>query len=401
MTDAQAVRIARTQDIATANAPLEERWLFVDGARTFGGHEAMLLRWLEELHVQGSISAVLVAAEGSRLAEEAAPYARVIPLPSNGMGRIGGALRDGIAFARAALRTRAQLCVVAEGCLLDQPIFAFVARLLGLKVVEYVPLVQTSTSMHFRSGPWRDAFVRHVYRRFVHGWITITREQAEDFRRWSGVRGPIFTLPNTVARSIETADLQTRAQQGTAGRLRVLVLGRIEAHQKGLDALLDYVSAHPEWGDRLRLTFVGSGPYESVIAARLREDRKLAGWVELQGWSAPMEALAAHDVLLMTSRYEGVPLVMLEAMALGVPVVAPALDGIRAFLDPESLYPKGDLQAAFDRIDRLRAQELRATIARRNRGRFERCASNAAFGDAVRGLTQQLRGIGAPRERGV
>jgi glycosyltransferase involved in cell wall biosynthesis len=399
MTDAQVVGISSTQPV-TAHAPLEERWLFVDGARTFGGHEAMLLRWLEELHAQGGISAVLVAAAGSRLASEAAQYARVIALPAAGAGQIFQMMRDGIAFARAVLRTNPRLCIVAEGCLLAQPVFAFVARLLGSKVVEYVPLVQTSVSMNFRSGRRRDAVVRHFYGRLLHGWITITREQAEDFRRWAGIRRPIFTLPNTVARSLETARLPPEC--GTdGGRLRILVLGRIEAHQKGLDTLLDYASARPALGERFCLSFVGSGPYASVIESRLREDGGLARWVTLQGWTTPMEAFAAHDVLLMTSRYEGVPLVMLEAMALGVPVVAPDLDGIRAFLSQEGLYPQGDLKTAFARIERLRSAEARAALVKSNRVRFEASASNAAFSDAVRGLTQQLRGIGMPRERGA
>jgi glycosyltransferase involved in cell wall biosynthesis len=400
MTDAQVVGIANAQSVTAAHAPLEECWLFVDGARTFGGHEAMLLRWLEELHVQGGISAVLVAAAGSRLANEAAQYARVIVLPAAGAGPFVRMMLDGIAFARAVLRTKPRLCIVAEGCLLAQPVFAFVARLLGLKVVEYVPLVQTSVSMNFRNGRRRDAVVRHFYGRLPHGWVTITREQAEDFRRWAGIRRPIFTLPNTVARSLEAAQLPSECPAGV-GRLRILVLGRIEAHQKGLDTLLDYASARQDLGERFCLNFVGNGPYASIIESRLREDDGLARWVTLQDWTTPIEAFAAHDVLLMTSRYEGVPLVMLEAMALGVPVVAPDLDGVRAFLAQECLYPQGNLQAAFERIERLRSTEARAASVKKNRACFEASASNAAFSDAVRGLTQQLRGIGMPHERGA
>lgn len=401
MTDAQAVRIAQAKPTAITSAPAGERWLFIDGASAFGGHETMLLRWLEELQAQRAITPFLLARAGSQLASEAAAYATVLKLPQRAPGRFGRALtelRDVLAMARAALAIKPNLCIVAEGCLLSQPTFAFVARLFGLRVVEYVPLVQTSTSMEFGSGALRDAFVRHVYGRMLHGWITITREQADDFRRWARIERPILTLPNTVARCMEAAP--RKATDASAdGRTRVLVIGRIEAHQKGLDMLLEFLRAHPQLGDRIRLTFVGNGPYESHIAAQLAQDPALARWVALEGWSDPLAAIGANDVLLMTSRYEGVPLVMLEAMAIGTPVVAPALDGVRAFLDSQCLFAKGDMRAAFECIDRLRDPELHRETIVRNRREFERLASNSAFADAVKALTPQLRALGRSRPR--
>src|SRR5690606_19338103 len=117
-------------------------------------------------------------------------------------------------------------------------------------------------------------------------------------------------------------------------------------------------------------------------------------WVSLTPWSPPIEALEAHDVLLLVSRYEGVPLVMLEAMALGVPVVAPALDGPRAFLADSDLFPPQDLDAAFRIVERMADPAARRVAVERNRATFERKASNAAFAAAVRSLTQELLQVG-------
>lgn len=398
MTDAQAVRIDSAEPLAGTARP--QRWLFVDGAQTFGGHEAMLVRWLEELHAQQQVEPLLLARHGSQLADAASAYARVIQLPaqsSGGWRRLVSEIRDVIAFMRLAFTSKPDLCIVAEGCLLAQPSFGLAARLMGLRVVEYVPLVQTSKSMGFRSGPVRDAFVRHVYRRVMHGWITLTREQAEDFVRWAGVTRPVMILPNTVARPIESA--RAALAERTRNRLRVLVLGRIEAHQKGLDALLDFMSEHPELGERLQVSFVGSGPFETEVRARLDAHPALARWVALQGWSQPSEAFAAHDVLLMASRYEGVPLVMLEAMAMGVPVVGPDLDGIRAFIDPNYVFPRGKLADAFERIERLHDVRSRAETVAWNRRAFERMASSTAFAAAVRTLTGRLMALGQARAR--
>ncbi len=395
MRDAQAIGIAEPDSVTRAAHP--PRWLFIDGAQAFGGHEVMLLRWLEELHAQRQIEPWLLAREGSQLAVAAAAYARVATLPRSRTARLGQAMRDIATCVRIANTLKPDLCIVAEGCLLAQPAFAFAARALGLRVVEYVPLVQTSTSMGFRSGRIRDSFVRHVYRHVVHGWITITREQAQDFVRWSGVTRPVMTLPNTVMRSIEAE--RTPIAASTQDRLRVLVLGRIEAHQKGLDALLEFLRSHPELGQRLQVSFVGSGPYETTLRERLEQDAALASWVTLQGWAEPRAAFASHDVLLLASRYEGVPLVMLEAMAMGVPVVGPDLEGVRAFIDPEYVFPKGNLTAAFECIDRLHDARAREATVAWNRREFERSASSAAFSAAVRRLTEQLLGMGRARVR--
>ena len=163
--------------------------------------------------------------------------------------------------------------------------------------------------------------------------------------------------------------------------------------------LLDHVAAHPQLGRELRLSFVGTGPFEGALARRLKLDAALGSWVTLMPWSPTIEVMHDHDVLLMTSRYEGVPLVMLEAMALGVPVVAPNFPGTRAFLTPECLFEAGDMDAAFRTIASLLEPDERARIAQRNRAAFQARASNDAFATAVRALTPRIRALGRTTAR--
>lgn len=379
----------------------ERRWLFVDGASALGGHEVMLLRWLQELRDQRTVTCFVGARSGSILAREAACHASVLELPRQRTGKLRAltsAIKDAAAFVRAVNTTKPSLCIVAEGCLLAQPWFVLLARVLRLQVLVYVPLVQTSVSMGFGSGKLRDAIVRHGYANLPHGWITITRQQANDFRAWSGVKRPIFVLPNTVSSAIESRgmrDLRNMGSRPEDDRLRILILGRIEAHQKGLDILMEFLVSHPELGARMRLNLVGSGSYEANIRGRLATVPDLSKWVSLMSWSEPQAVLEAHDVLLMTSRYEGVPLVMLEAMALGVPVVAPQLDGTRAFLADADLFPVGQMDAAFRILERMIDPRIREAAAERNRRAFGAAASSAAFSAAVRSLTAQLDGLAA------
>lgn len=383
-----------------------KRWLFVDSIPVFGGHEVMLLRWMEELAGQGRVEPHLLARRDCRLHERGRAwvvedgFAPAEPPPSIAgklWARLANPFRDAAAFIRAARRLRPSLCVVAEGCLLSQALFVALGRVLGLRVVVYVPLVDSFAAMGLRRARLKDWLLRRVYGNLPQGWITITEEQAEGFARWAGVRRPMFALANTVAPGIEalgelgpTPPIGLISPTGEKTVLRILILGRLDAHHKGLDLLLDFLEA-TRWHDpSLRIDLVGDGPYASEIERRRQASPGLANLVFVRGWSDPGRAMAEHDVLLLPSRFEGVPLVMLEAMALGLPVVASDLPGTRAHLPEDCLFPAGDLARAFEIIQRLRDPAERLALAERNRRSFAAKASGAAFASAVAGLTERL-----------
>lgn len=422
---------------------MAERWLFVDSVPVFGGHEVMLLRWMEELSHQDLVKPRLLAREGGRLCERGAAWAVPTCFPPVAPTRSAWAwlsrtFRDAAVFVRTVRREKPALCVVAEGSLLAQAPFVLLARLLGRRVVVYVPLVDSFAAMGFRRAKLKDGLMRRFYAKLPHGWITITAEQAHGFAAWAGVKRPIFTLPNTVAREVEAA-LKLPLPLGEGGvrgdkqdltpskttvvfgekrqrfylnpphpgplpegegvkraaeteTLRVLVLGRLDAHHKGLDWLLDFMEqAGPTPG--IHINLVGDGPYAAEIDRRLQASPDLAASLSRQGWSEPLPVMARHDVLLLTSRFEGVPLVMLEAMALGLPVVASDLPGTRAYLPKDCLFPVGHIAAAFQILARLKSPEARHRLAATNRDTFTALASNAAFAVAVAELARKLRGL--------
>jgi glycosyltransferase involved in cell wall biosynthesis len=102
-------------------------------------------------------------------------------------------------------------------------------------------------------------------------------------------------------------------------------------------------------------------------------------------------ALAANDVLLLPSRFEGVPLVMLEAMALGLPVVASSLPGTASYVAPECLFEVGDIGQALQILQALRGRAEREWQAALGRSVYETQASSAAFAGAVVTLTSDVR----------
>lgn len=378
-------------------SPAAGDWLFVSTTPDFGGHETMLLRWMDALDGDAQrVRPHLLARLGGRLWDLAPLSVRSVPLAPRTGGRwalaLGERWREWRALRRAVLALRPECVVVASGALHFHWPQVLALRLMGQRVLLYVPLLGTFASMGYRWGRCKDGFVRALYARVPSAWIAITEDQAETFRAWARPAGPVFVLPNTVAAAIEQAPRVPARPLSVAQPLRVLVLGRLDAHQKGLDMLL----AHLAQASALELAglhfrIVGDGSYRAQIAAQLRRQPQLARHVELQAWMSACVAIAASDVLLLPSRYEGVPLVMLEAMALGVPVVSADLPGTRPYVADGARFAVGDMPGAMAILHGLRPQARRQALAQAGRASFEAQASGQAFAGHVQALVQRVR----------
>jgi hypothetical protein len=138
--------------------------------------------------------------------------------------------------------------------------------------------------------------------------------------------------------------------------------------------------------------FVGEGPFADTLSKVKRSDSRLDRLIKIEPWADPLEVFAKSDALLLPSWYEGVPLVMLEAMACGVPILASDLAGTRAYLPMTCLFPVGRIDKAFEHLSAMRRSKTRAArIAARNLAAFKMLASGAAFSSAVEALTVNLR----------
>ncbi|MCP3102535.1 glycosyltransferase [Myxococcus sp. K15C18031901] len=106
-------------------------------------------------------------------------------------------------------------------------------------------------------------------------------------------------------------------------RPRVLWLGRLAEEKDPLMCLrVARLWKERHGADTLGFHLVGSGPEEPALRAFIAE-HQLANVVTLQAAvNDPVPQYRAADCLMMTSRYEGIPLVVYEAMAAGLPVVA-------------------------------------------------------------------------------
>jgi len=152
----------------------------------------------------------------------------------------------------------------------------------------------------------------------------------------------------------------------------LLWLGRLE-RQKAPEVFLDLAERLTARLPKLQVVIAGSGSLGQGLADRIAAS-PARGRLRLLPWQAdPAALLEAGDVLCLSSRWEGLPLSLLEAMAMGLVPVATAVDGVVEVIEDGisgRLVPPGDpaaLEAALAEVlsDPPRRAELAAGAVQR------------------------------------
>jgi glycosyltransferase involved in cell wall biosynthesis len=186
---------------------------------------------------------------------------------------------------------------------------------------------------------------------------------------------------------------------GTVGRLN-------EIKCQGL--LIEALGQIRRAGVDAHLMLVGDGPMEGALRARA-EELGLGAWVHFAGYcAAPERLFHAFDVFALTSRSEGMPLVVLEAAAAGLPVIATRVGGLPDVIDhgrTGMLVEAGDLAALVEGLSDLIANPERARLMgeagrRRVDSEFTLRAMAQRYEQHYRELLAGSRArAGRPRER--
>ncbi len=166
---------------------------------------------------------------------------------------------------------------------------------------------------------------------------------------------------------------QTRGIYGIHEEDQVIgLVGRLE-ESKGQDVLLDAFARIYADFPRAHLVFAGNPPpehagYDAQLKQRARDLKVMdrCHFIGFQADTAPI--FAALDVVVLASRREAFGLVLLEAMAMGVPIVATAAGGVPEIIQDGVnglLVPPGDPQALAEALKRLlKSEGLREKLAR-------------------------------------
>lgn len=363
--------------------------LILHDSPDFGGHERMLLKLLPGVLECGRFEPVFCLCEANRrLAErlrEDFPALRLIRWPfakQRGepyLRRLRWRYRENVRRLMAAEQPDLVLLVQGRIENLAVPISALPP---AARLVSYIPMAHRLREMR-RMGTLGDLVRRPLYRR-PNRFIVPSEVVAVQVRS-AGGRAPISVVENVVEPPPKVSKAEARRRLDLAATDRIaLFLGRLDPLQKGLDRLLRALDrAKPDALAGWTFLFVGSGPGAVLIEQKAlgrRLDMRLVAWT-----NQPDLYLCAADVLLLPSRWEGLPLVMLEAMHYGVPVLASPIDIHRHYLPETALidFDRVDLPAA---LERAVAPEAADRFARHSAARVAPNTLDAArtrFADAL------------------
>lgn len=169
------------------------------------------------------------------------------------------------------------------------------------------------------------------------------------------VRGrPIVVIPNGIDPAACVSDDSRRPYNSDAHL--IVAMGRLDP-QKGFDLLIEAFSKiaadFPDW----KIRILGEGAQRPSLEQLIR-DRQLEDRVQLAGWiSDPLSVLSEAGFFVLSSRYEGFPNSLLEAMACGLPVVSfDCNDGPGQIIRHEVdglLVPDQDVAALAEALARL------------------------------------------------
>lgn len=224
---------------------------------------------------------------------------------------------------RAARKLATEADVVVAATFLMPLYMAWLAtRGLGKRLVAWVhgPLANVDAAAHM--NPVHRFVCQNIYRR-IENIVFVSGHARQSLGKWldEPVKPGWQVIPNFVE------DVEPRPPRYPGNPLRLLFVGRIDV-EKQPDLWLDTLAALVERNQLARLTVLGDGPLRGSLQAQA-EKRGLAGLIEFMGTRHDVaDFMRRADFLLLTSWFEGCPLVVLEAMKAGLPVVTTNAGGV-------------------------------------------------------------------------
>jgi glycosyltransferase involved in cell wall biosynthesis len=230
---------------------------------------------------------------------------------------------------------------------------------------------------HHAEEPDRSGYVRYVTRRYGNlvDAFSVTSRQLQKAVVGYGIppsKAEVIYTGVDAEREFNPLRVDPLELPGN-GSPRILWPGRL-VDQKDPMLTLDVLHRVREHGADFALDVVGDGELEPAVRARA----DALGVSDAIHWHPPAHEMApwyrSADLLLMTSVFEGVPYVVYESLAMGVPVVAPALPGNLEFMDADSgalVEPRDDVDQYADAIVALLGdRDRRRAMGDRSRQRM-------------------------------
>jgi glycosyltransferase involved in cell wall biosynthesis len=207
-----------------------------------------------------------------------------------------------------------------------------------------------------------------------------------------GLRFHVAASPQMVTVRNGVDPLPASAHRSARAVPRIVMVARFQPPKE--QTLL--LHALRQLDDPFELEFIGDGPLRDQVQAEAVA-MGLGDRVRFAGTCRNVPELLDHaDIFVLTSRYEGLPMSILEAMRAGLPVVATDAGGVsEAVAEGETGYliPRGDCSLLRMRLTELLTnREQRLRMGLKGRQRFEKEFSSRIMIESTRSLYEQISG---------
>jgi glycosyltransferase involved in cell wall biosynthesis len=328
--------------------------LFYDDSPVFGGHEVMSLLGVAAVLDAFEGKAIFIASSANtKLCDQVKSLATRHPAltleTTADQSCKLEALRNQVSRSRITKlsdrfkKSGAKLIVAIQGNIEHSSLALHAARIAGIPSTSYIPVPHSNAEMGAKFGALRDFFCSGLFR-LPNSFITITDEMADMLRK-RGATAPIHIVYNGVdVHRFKPGDTALACEnlQLPHDRIRIGMIGRIEFRQKQQDLLVQAIASDPALSTKCHLVFAGEGPDSVELDSQIKQHR-LSGTV--LPWCDPAELYQALHAIVIPSRYEGLPLVMLESIASGTTVIGSDRDGMKDLLTSEMRFQPGSRQA--------------------------------------------------------
>ncbi|UPO87203.1 CDP-glycerol glycerophosphotransferase family protein [Niallia sp. Man26] len=184
--------------------------------------------------------------------------------------------------------------------------------------------------------------------RYSEGHLAISSQIGDSISKSIFEGQPIYNVGNPVIRN----EFKT-IKRSEGKKLELLYVGRLDQHQKRLDILFKGLELlETDW----RLHCIGEGPDGEKIR-KLADELGIKDRILFHGWQEdPWNVAEEVTALVMSSDYEGLPLVLMEALGRGMPVISTNCSGASDIInDGENgwIYPIGDFRALADILQKI------------------------------------------------
>ncbi|MNG59923.1 UDP-D-galactose:(glucosyl)lipopolysaccharide-1,6-D-galactosyltransferase [compost metagenome] len=213
--------------------------------------------------------------------------------------------------------------------------FITAGKIAKIPLVSYIPFAHSYKVMNSPGHKAKDFLAKFTYK-MCDEYITISPCFEDDLRKLNA-KAKVDVIKNSVPKTLQKHIPRKLTPDDV---INIFIIGRVHILQKGHDILIDALAGIQDY--KVCLNVVGDGPDKETVIASAKQlpdniTFKWFGWIE-DCWSVADDA----DLLVIPSRFEGVPLVMLEALERKLPVIAVSRDGMRDYLPSDWLYSAGD-----------------------------------------------------------